>query len=101
MAQRRSLSGRSPFCQLKLSEKSQINWKGFFHESNKFEKTQRNKTTNHNAVSRECREGWMKPVPRAVRSRASWNAESTMSTVRGGRQRLFHRLEDAANSEKN
>ena len=49
---RRSLSGRSPFCQLKLSEKSQIHWKGFFHESNKFETTQRNKTTNHNAVSR-------------------------------------------------
>ena len=29
MAQRRSLSGRSPFCQLKLSEKSQIHWKSF------------------------------------------------------------------------
>ena len=29
MAQRRSLSGRSPFCQRKLSEESQIHWKSF------------------------------------------------------------------------
>ena len=29
MAQRRSLSGRSAFCQLKVSEKSQIHWKRF------------------------------------------------------------------------
>ena len=29
MAQRRSLSERSPFCQLKLSEESQIHWKSF------------------------------------------------------------------------
>ena len=29
MAQRRSLSGRSPFCQQKLSEESQIHWKSF------------------------------------------------------------------------
>jgi len=32
-----SLSGRSPFCQRKLSEKSQIYWKSFSKQSNKSE----------------------------------------------------------------
>ena len=72
MAQRRSLSGRSPFCQLKLSEKSQIHWKGFFHESNKFEKHNESKPPTTMQSPGECRGGWVKPVPRAVRSRASW-----------------------------
>ena len=38
-----SLSGRSPFCQLKLSEESQIYWKRFFQVKQQFRK--QNKTT--------------------------------------------------------
>ena len=70
VAQRRSLSGRSPFCQLKLSEKSQIHWKVFPRKQQTWN-SQWNKIPNH------------------------------VGTVQGGRQRLFHRLEDAASSEKN
>ena len=89
MAQRRSLSGRSPFCQLQLSEKSQIHWKGFFHESNKFEKTQRNKTTNHNAVSRRvqgrvgeaCSSGGYFFCAHAVRAQSSDGHKNVLSLI--------------------
>ena len=44
----------------------------------------------------------MKPVPRAVRSRASWQRrEHACQPSEGEGNALFHRLEDAANSEKN
>ena len=39
MAQRRSLSGRSPFCQLKLSERSQIHWKSFSTKATNLKRT--------------------------------------------------------------
>ena len=44
----------------------------FFHESNKFEKHNETKPPTTLQSSGECRGGWVKPVPRAVRSRASW-----------------------------
>ena len=39
MAQRRSLSGRSPFCQRKLNEKSQIRWKNFSTKATNWKQT--------------------------------------------------------------
>ena len=44
----------------------------FFHESNKFEKHNETKPPTTLQSPGECRGGWVKPVPRAVRSRASW-----------------------------
>ena len=44
----------------------------FFHESNKFEKHNEKKPPTTLQSPGECRGGWVKPVPRAVRSRASW-----------------------------
>ena len=51
IAQRRSLSARSPFCQLKLSEESQIHWKSFSAKATNLKRTTK-KNTNHVAVSR-------------------------------------------------
>ena len=51
MAQRRSLSGRSPFCQRKLSEESQI-MEICFLESNNINHIKNTKHTNHDAVSK-------------------------------------------------
>ena len=59
MAQRRSLSGQSPFCQRKLSDSRKFNG-NLFLESNKFnhkQKTQNTPTTMQS--SRECRDGWV------------------------------------------
>ena len=58
----------------KLSEKSQIHWKSF---STKATNLKNNETKSPTTLqsSGECRGGWVKPVPRAVRSRASWYAD--------------------------
>ena len=51
MAQRRSLSGRSPFCQRKLSEESQIQWKSVSSKATNINHNKSAKNTNHDAVS--------------------------------------------------
>ena len=59
MAQRRSLSGRSPFCQRKLSDSRKFNGNLFLESSNvnhKQTKTQNTPTTMQSP--RECRDGY-------------------------------------------
>ena len=56
MAQRRSLSGRSPFCQRKQSEESQIHWKSVsLKATNTKQNTQKTPTTLQSPG--ECRGG--------------------------------------------
>ena len=58
MAQRRSLSGRSPLCQQTLITKSQCHWENeyIFLESNNHENNELN-NTNHIAVSQRVQGG--------------------------------------------
>ena len=58
MAQRRSLSGRSPLCQQTLIIKSQCHWENenIFLESNNHENNVKN-NTNHIAVSQRVQGG--------------------------------------------
>ena len=72
MAQRRSLSGRSPFCQRKQSDSRNFTGSLFFHESNKLVTKHETKTPTTMQSPRECGGGGVWPVPRTVRSRASW-----------------------------
>ena len=73
MAQRRSLSGRSPFCQRTQVIKSQCHFRNY----NISVKATTVKTANYQTPTslqspRECRGVVMQPVPRIVKSRASW-----------------------------
>ena len=63
MAQRRSLSWRSPFCQRKLSEESQIHWKSVSLKATntKLQKAQKTPTTMQS--SGECRDSHPSPPP--------------------------------------
>ena len=56
MAQRRSLSGRSPFCQRKLLDSRKING-NLFLESNNIDQTKNAKHTNPDAVSQRVQGG--------------------------------------------